>query len=354
MEPVESPVRAGEVNRIDAVSAPVRAWIAAIDDPLAVDGYQDRAVAAAGALMQAGAGALATSRMLTSLHDALTVRLIRLAVTELGPPPGEYAWLTLGSGGRMEQSLRTDQDNALAYAERGEAADDYFATLGARVVAGLARAGLGRCPGGYMADRWHQTLAQWRELFGSWVDRPVPQALVEAEVFLDFRCVAGDLSVAPLEAALHRGSGAPRFLVGMARAAVVFSPPLGFGGRIRTERGEVDLKRGGLAAVVLLARLYALAAGSPARSTVDRLAAAAAAGTLSRHGADALAEAYRVLADLRMAAQLGQLAAGGEPTNRARLADLTRDNRAELRRALYAVRDLQRATAMRFRTDTVL
>jgi CBS domain-containing protein len=354
MEPVESPVRIGDVDRVDAVTGPVRGWIAAIDDPTAVDGYATEVAAVAGVLMRGRAGALATCRALTSLHDALTVRLIQLAAVECGPPPCEYAWLALGSGGRMEQSLDTDQDNAIAYAEQGEAAEVYFATLGARVVAGLARAGLRRCPGGYMADRWHLPLAGWHGVFGGWVDRPVPQALVEAEVFLDFRPVYGGLSMATLDAALRRGCGVPRFLVGMARAAVGFPPPLGLAGRVRSRRGEVDLKRGGLAAVVLLARLYALAAGSSARSTPGRLAAAEAAGTLSRSSAAALADAYRILSDLRLDAQLRQLAAGGEPTNRTRLGDLGADQRARLRGALCTVRDLQRVAAMRFRTDTVL
>src|SRR6266545_1038295 len=314
----------------------MRRWIASVDNIDALSRYAADAAAVTGVLMAGGVGALATCRALTGLHDALTVRLIELAEAQLGPAPCRYAWLALGSGGRMEQSLCTDPDHAIAYADDG-APDRYFGALGAHVVAGLARAGLRRCPGGYMADRWHLPLARWREVFRGWVESPEPLALVEAELLLDFRRVAGELSPVPLDAVLRSGSAAPRFLVGMARAAVRFPPSLRFG-LIRGEHGEVDLKRGGLAGVVLLARLYA----------------PSAAGTISLEGAAVLADAYRFLAELRLRAQLRQVADGIEPTNRVRLADLTADERKRLRRVLKTVRELQRSTELRFHTHTVL
>src|SRR6266545_4092457 len=274
----------------------MRRWIASVDNIDALSRYAADAAAVTGVLMAGGVGALATCRALTGLHDALTVRLIELAEAQLGPAPCRYAWLALGSGGRMEQSLCTDQDHAIVYADDG-APDRYFGALGAHVVAGLARAGLRRCPGGYMADRWHLPLARWREVFRGWVESPEPLALVEAELLLDFRRVAGELSPVPLDA---------------------------------------------------------VSAASLARATPDRLAAASAAGTISLEGAAVLADAYRFLAELRLRAQLRQVADGIEPTNRVRLADLTADERKRLRRVLKTVRELQRSTELRFHTHTVL
>src|SRR6266545_460581 len=127
----------------------MRRWIASVDNIDALSRYAADAAAVTGVLMAGGVGALATCRALTGLHDALTVRLIELAEAQLGPAPCRYAWLALGSGGRMEQSLCTDQDHAIAYADDG-APDRYFGALGAHVVAGLARARLRRAtvPGG--------------------------------------------------------------------------------------------------------------------------------------------------------------------------------------------------------------
>lgn len=137
----------------------------------------------------------------------------------------------------------------------------------------------------------------------------------------------------------------------MARAALRFEPPLGLFGRIRAEGGAVDLKRHGTAAIVLLARLYALAARSTARSTQERLAAAATAGTLSGSGAQALAEAFRFLMGLRLREQLRSTAAGREPDNRVALDALSSPERRRLREALRAVADIQEATVLRYRTE---
>jgi CBS domain-containing protein len=353
MESPESPVGIGEVGHVEEATGPVLRWIAAIETADALDRYPATVAGVARDLTDAGAGASATCRAVSGLHDALTRRLIDLAHGALGPPPCRYTWLALGSGGRMEQALSTDQDHAIVYAD-ATGVDAHFAALGERVVAGLARAGLRRCPGGYMADKWRLPLASWRSVFSGWIDRPEPQALVEAEVFLDFRQVAGDLPVDQLAAVLRRGADTPRFLVGMARAAVRFAPPLGFAGRVRGDSGELDLKRAGLSGVVLLARLHALAAGSLVRPTPDRLAAAAAAGMISQDGAEALARTYAFLVELRLRTQLRQVAAGQPPGNRVRLTDLSADERRRLRRGLHTVRDVQRAVELHFHTHTVL
>lgn len=353
VEPDVSCAHVGQAGVVEAATGATRRWIAGIADAGALDRYSTLVAQTAGTLLRGGADALTACRVLTGLHDALVVRLIELAQAEFGPPPCQFAWLALGSGGRMEQALYTDQDHAVVYAE-GEAVEPYFAALGVWMVDGLASAGLRRCPGGYMADRWHMSLPAWRELFHGWLASPEPQALVEAEVFLDFRQVSGELSVEPLAAVQRQGAGTPLFLLGMARAAVRFPPPWRLVGPVPPRHGEVDLKRAGLSALVLLARLYALAAGSLARTTLDRLAAAADAAMLGSRSAADLAEAHRLLVGLRLSAQLRQIEAGQVPSNRVQLADLTADERAGLRQGLRAIRSVLRVTELRFQTDTVL
>jgi CBS domain-containing protein len=353
VEPDVSSAHVGDAGIVDAATRAIRRWIAGIEGTNALDQYPALVAKTAGLLLHKGVDALTTCRALTGLHDALAIRLIELARAEFGPPPCPFAWIALGSGGRMEQSLYTDQDHAVAYAE-GEAVEPYFAALGVWMVDGLARAGLRRCSGGYMADRWHMSLPAWRDLFHGWLARPDPQALVEAEVFLDLRRVSGELSLEPLAAVLRQGTDTSLFLLGMARAAVRFPPPWRLVGPARLSRGEVDLKRAGLSALVLLARLYALAAGSLARSTPDRLAAAATAGMLGSRSAADLAEAHRLLVRLQLAAQLRQIEAGQVPSNRVRLADLTADEHAGLRQGMRAIHSVLKVTELRFRTDMVL
>jgi CBS domain-containing protein len=353
VEPVEF---LAHTEPVAEATGPLLRWLDGLDQPDGLTEYPVRLARLARQLAAGGGEAPEVTQVITAVNDVLTATLLRLVSARLGHPPRPYAWLVLGSGGRREQALLSDQDSALVYAAAGDGAaetGEYFAALADATVTHLAAAGLPRCPGGFMATAWQHSLDEWRGIFRNWVERPDPQTLVEAEVFLDFRRVHGQLTLDPLDDILRAGAGYPRFLLQMARAAVAFTPPVGLFGRIKAPGHEVDLKRGGIAAIVLLARLYALAAGSVVRPTLDRLAAAADGGTLSRSGAERLAQHYRFLTDLRLRTQLGQAGAGGRPDNRVRLDRLGPDDLGRLQDALRAVRELQQMTALRFQTELV-
>ena len=177
---------------------------------------------------------------------------------------------------------------------------------------------------------------------------PEPQALLEAQIFLDFRAVHGGLSLQPLDRILASGGGRALFLHNLARAVLRFRPPLGALGRIRTDGGGIDLKAGGIGPIVMLARLYSLAAGATARPTLERLEVAAEAGTLSRAGAEILGESFRFLTRLRLQEQIRSLRRGEQPGNRVRLDALSPLERRRLSEALRAVRKQQDAAALRF------
>ena len=324
------------------------------DDMTPLDGYQREMLTVVARLLSDGVDVLQVAQTIARLNDILTTRLLRLAVTELGQPPCAYAWLALGSQGRGEQVLSSDQDSAIAFDDgaRGTGAE-YFPRLAALVVTALTRAGLPLCDGGYMATTWCHPISEFRGFFRGWVGQPEPDALLRAEVFLDVRPVHGELSVNVLDRILVGGGSSGQFLAQMARAAVRFTPPLGPFGRLRTMDGAIDVKRAGIAAIVLLARLYGLAAGSSARTTVARLNAAGAGGTLSRAGAGNLIEAYRLLTELRLRHQVDQVCAGVAPDNLIRLDDLTEQDRRRMRDGLRVVRDVQQVTAMRFATHMV-
>ena len=310
--------------------------------------YADEVALIADSLFAGGLGVVQVARVLAALSGALVSRFLVLAERELGPPPCRYAWMALGSEGRMEQVLLSDQDNALVYEERGDEAERYFRALGERVVGALIRAGFPPCAGGYMATNWCLPLAEWRSLFARWIDLPEPQPLLEAQVFFDFRRVHGELSLEPLDRVLLAGGRSQAFLHGLARACLSFRPPLGPFGRVRGDDGLVDLKAGGIAAIVMLARLYALAGGRTPQPTLERLRAATDAGTLSRAGGEILGESFRFLTRLRLREQLRSVAAGEEVGNDVRLQDLSPLERRRLAEALRAVRKQQEATALRY------
>lgn len=335
----------------------MRAVVAVTDivelEPL--DAYQGQLLEFVRGLLADGSDVFEITACIAEANNSLTRRLLTLAEAHLGPPPCRYAWLVLGSQGRGEQVLSSDQDSAIAYdgSRDGDEPDarEYFATLAELMVSGLDRAGLPLCDGGYMATNWFRPLEEFRRLFRSWVEEPQPHALMQAEVFLDVQACHGDLPVDDLGRLLLAGGRRGPFRVQMARAAVRFRPPLNWLGHPRGPDSTVDVKRGGTAAIVLLARLYALAAGSAAHSTVLRLEASA--GMLSRPDVDDLTQAYRFLTGLRLRHQVEQISAGQLADNAIRLDRLMREDRNQLRRALQIVRDVQEITARRFATQTV-
>ena len=337
---------------------PVRAIdaILGIDRLEPLDSYQGQVLDLIRSGLADGVDVLDVSGAVADANDSLTRRLLGLAEAHLGAPAWRYRWLALGSHGRREQVLSSDQDHAIAYelnapAEKA-AAHDYFIGLAGLVVPALARAGLPLCSGGFMATSWCRPLDEYELLFRSWVRNPQPKALLEAEVFLDVRACHGDLPTHVLERILLTGGSRGPFRVQMARAAVAFRPPSGWFGRLRTGPA-VDVKLGGTAAIVLLARLYALTAGSTEHSTVPRLQAASAAGTLSSSTAASLIEAYRFLTDLRLRHQMEQVITGIPADNLIPVDRLANEQRQRLRTTLRLVRDMQDVTAMRYSTSSV-
>ncbi|MGH2796851.1 MAG: DUF294 nucleotidyltransferase-like domain-containing protein, partial [Thermoleophilaceae bacterium] len=128
--------------------------------------YSRELASIAETLFSGGLGVTQIGSVLAAVSDALARRLLTLAERELGPPPCPYSWIVLGSEGRREQVLLSDQDNALVYLEEVNDARAYFQSLAELVVDGLIKAGYPRCPGDYMATSWCKPLAEWEALFG--------------------------------------------------------------------------------------------------------------------------------------------------------------------------------------------
>jgi len=304
------------------------------------------------ALSDGGLAAIQISPIVSSLNDALVKRFVNLAVQKLGPAPTTYSWIVFGSEGRLEQTLLTDQDNALIYADESDAARSYFSALAKHVVSGLIQAGFPPCAGGFMATQWCKPLAAWQELFGQWIRLPKPDALLDAAIFFDFRSIAGTLKLDSLDKIIASAKSQKLFLSHMARGALDFFPPLGFFHRLRGDNGRVDLKKGGIAPVVGLARVAALAAGSSERSTLDRLNVAKHSGALlSREDATALGEIFPFLFHLRLEQQLKSLASKNTIDHSVALADLTPLALRHLKEAFVIIKQIQDAVRVAWQLD---
>jgi CBS domain-containing protein len=292
--------------------------------------------------------AVVIAQLVARLNDALLRLVLRWAEADLGAAPAPWAWLALGSEGRAEQTLLTDQDNALVHEGEGDEASAWFARFADRVNSDLEAAGFPRCRGGYMARAWHDPLHAWVSRFRGWVADPAPQALLEAAIFFDFRRAAGPLDLGPLHEAAAEAGRDGRFLRAMAEQAVRFQPPPMLLLRMRPGSPVVDLKKHGLSPVVFLARCYALEVGASPRNTLERLEAAERAGLMEPELRVTVSEAYRFLLGLRLRRQLRAASQGGAASDEAALSEFTPVERSRLKEAFRAIRGWQDMAAYHY------
>jgi CBS domain-containing protein len=310
-------------------------------------GYAEKVAEMDAALLAGGLDATVIGQLVSRLNDALLGRILGWAEADLGPAPAPWALVAFGSEGRREQTLLTDQDNALVYADEGEAGRSWYEELGRRVNADLEAAGFPPCAAGHMARRELASLSEWTRRFNAAIDEPRPHA---AALLFDLRKLGGPLDLAALEAAMARAPRNPLFLRFLARTAMEHQPPGSLGLRLGSD-ASVDLKAQGIVPVVYLARCYGLEVGTRARATLDRLEAAAEARLISREALEGVGLAYRFLLGLRLRHQLRALAEGRTPTSTVRLADLSAIERSRLKESFRAIKRWQERAAYHYRTD---
>jgi CBS domain-containing protein len=324
--------------------------------------YSNQVELTAWTLLQSGAQVSDIGHMVAIAHDSLLKRVVSDAEEALGKPPCPYTWLVLGSQGRLEQTIRTDQDNAIVYADDApQWADVYFRDLAQQVVDTLVMCGFPRCPGDIMAtnQRWRQPVRVWKNYFEDWIARPDEEALMWAATFFDYRSIAGTLDVEPeLRPVIRQARGQKIFLARMTRAALRQSPPLGFFRNFVLERSGpardlIDLKQRGVALIVDLARVYALEAGSAETNTMSRLKSAAQQASLSKQGAEELISAFELISLYRLRHQFQQKRANEEVTNHLHVSQLSKLEQRNLKEALRAIGDAQNAAEHTFQTGSL-
>ncbi len=298
---------------------------------------------------------IATSAILavrTVVVDALTRRLLELAVERTGKPATEFAWLALGSQARREAPPSADVDSAIVWfgGDRDETVRAPLVRLGQEVVKGLERCGFEPDTHGATASEhlFVRSLDSWQRASRSWITDPTQEkALILTSVLVDSRPVWGVHTGTPVADTFRLAPRNPQLLRMMARLALFYRPPTGFFRGLVVEdggehRGRLDLKHGGVIPIVDLARWAGLAAGVTSASTVERLRAAAAAATLPEAEARSLEDAFELISGLRLRHQVAQLRAGQPPDDYVDPGALSPLMRSQLREAFRAVRSIQK------------
>ena len=309
-------------------------------------------------LVGSGLNAHDTGRIITSIADTTTRRLIGIAEETLGPAPVPYLWLVCGSQGRSEQTSVSDQDNCLFLDDSyvAEEHGDYFVKFAAQISDGLDACGYYYCPGEMMATnpKWCQPVSTWRRYFEKWIREPDPMAQMLASVMFDLRPIAGDRSLfeGVQSRTLAMASRNSIFRSHMVVNSVKHTPPLGiFRNFSLIWRGEhkdtIDLKLNGVVPIVDLGRVYALESSIEEVNTRERLALAREAGAISPAGYHDLADAFDLIANTRLQHQAEQIRGGEKPDNFLPpniLSDLERNH---LRDAFIVVKTIQSALTAR-------
>ncbi len=307
------------------------------------------------ALVEAGARPRTVAYMTTGVCDAATSRFIELAVEELGPPPAPFTFIAMGSQGRQEQTLLTDQDNAIIYqqdnAAASAAASAYFLAMGERVCQWLNRAGYALCDGKVMAGNpdWCRSLPEWKENFAEWILKAEPKELLDFSICLDFRPVYGEAELAhELRAFIYKVlQDRPGFLPHLAQNALLFKPPFRLLGRIiksggpPEEAGRLNMKET-LMPVIGFGRLYALRHKLPLTHSMERIEALVWKKVLQPAACDAVSASYDFLMRLRFQAQLAGIQAGGPPDNCIVLNKIGHMDEAMLKLAFLQIESLQK------------
>lgn len=279
------------------------------------------------AMLSSGVNPQSIVKAVTAVTDAATRRFIELKQQESGVEPVPFAFIALGSQGREEQTLFTDQDNALIYHDDGmdsKAVSSYFLDLSSYVCENLVRSGYRPCRGKIMAEniKWCQPLNSWKKYFSSWINDTKPHDLMELNTFLDLRCVAGNPQfVSELHEHIFAETAAsPSFFVSMATEALSFKAPLRLFGNLlikgaeKENSGLLDLKAV-MMPVVNYARLFSLKYSISAISTEERLAALSTAGHLLPTQNHDILTVFESLLRLRLNHQSLTIENGHEPDN---------------------------------------
>lgn len=303
-------------------------------------------------------------QLISRINCAITRRLIILLESSEGISlPDGATFLALGSEGRGEQTLRTDQDSAIVYLDdlSSEKLGDVrrFAT---RIVDGLEAIGVPRCPGNVMASnpQWCHSVREWKRLLEEWITIPTPEHMLDFCMFQDLRSLHGNENLCT-ELCDHIRTTVrlpPFFFPNMACHATRFPSPITMFGRIRLEprgeqRGRVEIKKSGIFAITVGVSLLALDAGVIGGNTWDKLTFLGRRGVLTAGDLKTVEAAFSFLVRLRIQWQLRELSANKIPTNYVDPQSMTRKELDQFRAALKGVDCFLRIVRNRYQLDFI-
>jgi len=270
-------------------------------------------------LLGRGVHAAIANQVITSIADTIAIKVIEKVIEEIGQPPARFVFMVLGSEGRKEQTLKTDQDNAIIYEDKAneqrESVREYFLRFATLVSEKLNHIGFSFCTGGFMAmnPKWTHSLSHWKRNYESWIQESIPENVIKFSTFFDCRYLYGDESIMnELQDFLHEELKKPqdKLFYFLAKNALQYKPPLTFFKNIRTvTKGTqefFDLKKA-MTPIVDLVRVYALKYHVFAVNTGERLKALKEKQVFTEQEYQELMQSYYLLMGMRLKKQSRQI-----------------------------------------------
>ncbi|GAC1369670.1 MAG: DUF294 nucleotidyltransferase-like domain-containing protein [Hymenobacter sp.] len=294
------------------------------------------------------------NQVITTVSDTIALKLIEGAIAELGPPPAKFVYMVLGSEGRQEQTLLTDQDNAIIYEDKAneqrELVRAYFLRFAEMVSDQLNDIGFSFCDGGFMAKnpQWTHSLSHWKRNYVEWMTDSNPETGMQFAASFDCRYLYGDPTIMDELhdfLAVELQKPVDRFFHYMAVNALQYEPPLTFFNNIRTfthgSQQVFNLKKT-MSPIVDLVRMYALKHRIFATNTGERLEALKAQGVFTEREAQELLQSYYYLMGVRLKKQAAQIISdNAAPDNYLDPKTLTKVEQVTLKEIFKVIVDFQ-------------
>jgi signal-transduction protein with cAMP-binding, CBS, and nucleotidyltransferase domain len=292
------------------------------------------------------------TKIITSVADAITIRVIELTIEEIGSAPCRFAFIGLGSVGRKEQTLATDQDNAIIFDDSKK--DDkesllYFEKFANKVNSQLDKIGYSLCKGDVMArnPKWNQPISIWKNYFIEWINNADPQSVLDASIFFDFRCIYGDeqFTISLKNHIDEIVENKAVFFQHLATSVSSWKSPGNLFGSIlsgsRSENDDTfDVKKV-LLPVTSFIRLYSIKENVSETNSLKRLNDLQKNEIIKTPMYDELKLAYNYLMLMRFRSQASQLLDGEKPNNLINISKLTDIEVATIKKVFSQISELQ-------------
>ncbi len=316
-------------------------------------------------LLERGVKSETVNQVITTVSDTIALRVIDQVIHKVGPPPSRFVFITLGSEGRKEQTLKTDQDNAIIYEDKAneqrELVRKYFLDFAEKVSENLNTIGFSFCKGGFMAKnpKWTHSLSHWKRNYDAWMMESTQETVMKYSTFFDNRAIYGDFSILEdLHAYMEKQLEVPleRFFYNMATNALQYEPPLTFFKGIKTftvgEQKVFDIKKA-MTPIVDITRVFALKHKIFLTNTGERLDALTEKGHLKEKECQELKQSYYYLMALRLDRQAQKIMIDkASPENFISIESLTKIEKVTIIEIFKVIKNFQMKVKIDF-TNTI-